>query len=54
MVTLSEALKTLSKNHDSKILDFGCGDGREMESMRKIGCANIIGFDVARWSPNAP
>ena len=41
-------------NRNSKILDFGCGDGREMESMRKIGFANIIGFDVARWSPNAP
>lgn len=54
MVSLSKALKNLSTNRNSKILDFGCGDGREMESMRKIGFTNIIGFDVARWSPNAP
>lgn len=53
MATLSELLKNLSPNFDSKILDFGCGDGREMASMRRMGFKNLIGFDVARYSDTA-
>ena len=54
MATLTDVIKTLSTNLDSKILDFGCGDGHEMAYMREIGFINITGFDVARWSHNAP
>ena len=53
VATLLEVLKTLSTNLDSKILDFGCGAGREIDSMRKIGYANVTGFDVARWTTNS-
>jgi len=53
MATLTEILKNLSTDFDSKILDFGCGDGREMASMRRMGFRNLIGFDVARWSDTA-
>jgi len=50
MATLSQLLKSLSTNFNSKILDFGCGDGREMDSLRKIGFKNLTGLDVAHWS----
>lgn len=53
MATLSELLKNLSPNFESKILDFGCGDGREMVSMRRNGFKNLTGFDIARWSVDA-
>ena len=48
MATLSKLLKNLSTNFDSTILDFGCGDGREMDLMRRIGFKNLTGFDVVR------
>lgn len=51
MATLSALLKNLSSDLDSQILDFGCGDGREIESLRRFGFKNLTGFDVARWSP---
>lgn len=54
MATLSELLKSLSENLDSKILDFGCGDGHQLDSMRQFGFTNVTGFDVTRWSPNSP
>lgn len=54
MATLSEILETLSTDYDAKMLDFGCGDGREIDSMRGLGFTNVTGFDVARWSPKAP
>ena len=33
-------------------MDFGCGDGREIDSLKRIGFKNIAGFDIARWSGN--
>ena len=53
MATLSSLLKNLSSDFDSQILDFGCGDGREMDSLRKFGFKNLKGFDVAPWSSAA-
>ena len=53
MVTLSRLMKSMSSDFDSKILDFGCGDGREIDSLRRIGFKNLRGFDIARWSTNA-
>lgn len=50
MGDLVKILKNLSPNFDSKILDFGCGDGRKMALMRRNGFKNLTGFDVARWS----
>ena len=52
MTTLSRLLKNLSSDFDSNILDFGCGDGREIDSLKKIGFKNVAGFDIARWSGN--
>jgi len=46
-------MKSMSSDFDSKILDFGCGDGREIDSLRRIGFKNLRGFDIARWSTNA-
>jgi len=54
MATLSEILETLSTDHDANVLDFGCGDGREIDFMCELGFKNVTGFDVARWSPKAP
>ena len=53
MATLSKLLKNLSTDFDSTILDFGCGDGREMDLMRRIGFKNLTGFDVVRKSATA-
>ena len=53
MASLSALLKNLSSDFDSQILDFGCGDGREIDSLRRIGFKNLTGFDIARWSPKA-
>ena len=53
MATLSTLLRNLSPDFDSPILDFGCGDGREIDSLRSIGFKNLTGFDIAKWSPKA-
>ena len=51
MPKLSKVLKTLSSDHNARILDFGCGDGRELDRLRELGYTNVTGFDVAEYSP---
>ncbi|MFA6145786.1 MAG: methyltransferase domain-containing protein [Patescibacteria group bacterium] len=42
----------LPENHDSYILDAGCGDGRYMHKLATLGYKNVWGVDL--FSPDSP
>lgn len=32
---------------DYAVLDIGCGNGRNINAFKKLGCKNVVGFDMA-------
>ena len=45
---LNDQLLAQYINHQSRILDFGCGYGRTVNELARLGFKNVIGFDTSR------
>jgi len=35
---------------DTKILDYGCSVGFLIQGLKKIGCQNVLGYDISEWA----
>jgi SAM-dependent methyltransferase len=46
ILQLSRLIEDFYSGKESRILDFGCGTGRHLIELRKLGYNNLVGYDV--------
>ena len=52
--TASEVFENFKKfsmiNESTKIIDYGCSVGFLIKGLERIGCTNVVGYDISQWA----